>query len=175
MFPLQQNKKIGFTLIELLVVISIIGMLSSIVLASLNSARDKAKVAKAKAELQTIYQGILLLDSDTRLRPGGYSSSLCAYTNTQPSWGNGLYISDANAGLINYTSSKFPGWKGPYLSTMVDPWGQEYIYDSYYTCNGGANNCSGGSYFTVIHSGGPNRSGINAYDIDNIALILCKH
>ena len=39
----QKNK--GFTLIELLVVVAIIGLLSSVVMASLNSARLKAKDA----------------------------------------------------------------------------------------------------------------------------------
>ncbi len=42
---MKTSKQKGFTLIELLVVISIIGLLSSIVLASVSTARDKGRIA----------------------------------------------------------------------------------------------------------------------------------
>jgi len=52
------NSSKGFTLIELLVVISIIGLLSSVVLSSLNTARDKAKDSAMK---QSAHQLINLM------------------------------------------------------------------------------------------------------------------
>jgi len=51
---MKKSYKRGFTLIELLVVIAIIGILSSIVLASLNSARQKGRDARRLSDVKEL-------------------------------------------------------------------------------------------------------------------------
>ncbi len=55
----MKNKK-GFTLVELLVVIAIIGILSSVAVVNLNSARDKAKKAAIQATLSQLSTAIIM-------------------------------------------------------------------------------------------------------------------
>lgn len=61
--------KAGFTLIELLVVISIISLLSSIVLTSVNSARGKARDARRLADLRQIQNALALYYDDNGSYP----------------------------------------------------------------------------------------------------------
>lgn len=75
---MKQTLTRGFTLIELLVVIAIIGILASVVLASLNSARDKGADSAAKANLANMRaQAELFYDNQS---PNTYDA-VCADSN----------------------------------------------------------------------------------------------
>jgi prepilin-type N-terminal cleavage/methylation domain-containing protein len=107
----------GFTLIELLVVIAIIGMLSSIVLGSLNTARLKGRDAAIRAGVQ---QFATLFELQ-------YSTS-GSYASLQPGWvyteancnaqfGGSTYA--ANARQICANIVRNVGGNGAYISNTV--------------------------------------------------------
>ena len=74
-FPVKnkftKNREAGFTLIELLVVMSILTLLVSIVLVSVNGAKKKARDSKRKADMAQISKALEFYAGDN----GGYPSS----------------------------------------------------------------------------------------------------
>ncbi len=88
MLPLKTRGSIqsstGFTLIELLVVVAIIGLLSGVVLASLNTARTKGADASIRSNLKTVQtQAELYYDTTQKYNSDGstgLASATCAAT-----------------------------------------------------------------------------------------------
>ncbi len=75
----NDGSKTGFTLIELLVVIAIIGILASVVLASLNSARKKSRDARRLADIKQLQVALeLYYDANNADYPGLLSSLIGA-------------------------------------------------------------------------------------------------
>ena len=70
--------KKGFTLIELLVVIAIIGILSSVVVVSLNSARAKARDAKRELDVQMVSKALAMYFDSS----GAYHATIATLSPT---------------------------------------------------------------------------------------------
>jgi len=71
-----KKKNAGFTLIELLVVVSIISLLSSVVLGSINNARKKAVDAAAVQDAKQLQNALELYYLTNKTYPSGYYRSI---------------------------------------------------------------------------------------------------
>ncbi|MBL7022369.1 type II secretion system protein [Patescibacteria group bacterium] len=63
------NRQKGFTLIELLVVIAIIGLLSTLAVVSLNSARSKARDARRTSDIRQVQTALEIYYNDQAAYP----------------------------------------------------------------------------------------------------------
>ena len=143
----------GFTLIELLVVIAIIGILSSVVLASLNTARDKANDARRKADIRTIAVAINQYYLENNYLPRN-QSGWCTYISNPTSGYGAGFQSDltpflrtvpldpmrANqVGDYFYSNDNNNTGKFTLCAFLATPTGQSYAGTGYTGCIGWTN------------------------------------
>ena len=121
------NKK-GFTLIELLVVIAIIGLLSTLAVVALGSAREKARDSKRLSDMKQIQTALELHYTDNNAYPIAASSTVIGadtYACLNVDGFSGTGCEDAYMGLVpadplasqNYTYASADG--GTYTLTAT--------------------------------------------------------
>jgi len=140
------NKNKGFTLIELLVVISIIGLLSSIVLTSLNEARVKARDSARTQTIAEYKKAILLAYDENGEYPNpsntNANGSCLGDDPDDPDIGcgfnsnNGVEIATPNVNVVASVAPflpSLPTLKESYWMTLSS--NNYYIEGLYYQCD----------------------------------------
>ena len=106
------KKSQGFTLIELLVVIAVIGILASVVLASLNTARQKGSDAAVKGAMANLRaQAALDYDSSGSSYAGsGYATATTTDNCSGGTVSTAFYVTDVTAkNMLNNIKSNDQG------------------------------------------------------------------
>lgn len=84
----MKNNKSGFTLIELLVVIAIIGLLSTLSILALNTARARARDAKRISDVKQIQTALEMYYNDT----SDYPATTAIVAGSSVSSTNGVFL-----------------------------------------------------------------------------------
>src|SRR3989338_154994 len=146
----------GFTLIELLVVIAIIGLLMTIIMVSLGSAKAKSRDARRQADIKNIQLALAVYYNENGMYPKNiYSTSGVAPPPPGGTPGRGVSETNAPPPPLSYhLGAAMEDTSGSWTTQDIDAdTGGTYVYTGYAKCslsvtgdiafNGNATACSG--------------------------------